>query len=235
MGWRAILRLIVALLWLGVCLPMWAIARLWDGERAWVRRYLAVIGWTLGLRSQDRGRPAGAPALLVGNHVSWLDILALGGRTEVSFIAKAEIARWPIVGFLARVAGCVFVARDRRAATRSQADAVVEALRDGRSLVLFAEGGTGDGVTIEPFRPSLFVSAIEAGVKVQPVAIDYGRRRSELAWPNGEGFGTVARRMLNQRGEIPVTLRFLAPLDTAQLDRKALAARSHQAIVSALE
>jgi 1-acyl-sn-glycerol-3-phosphate acyltransferase len=235
MSLRAILRLIGGLLWLGVCLPMWAVGRLYGGERVWVRRYLALLGWMLGLRTQDRGRPAGAPALLVGNHISWLDILALGGRTEVSFIAKAEIADWPLVGFLARVAGCVFVARDRRAATRTQADAVAESLRGGQSFVLFAEGGTGDGITIAPFRAGLFASAIEAGVKVQPVAIDYGRRRADLAWPNGEGFGRVAKRMLNQRGEIPVTLRFLAPLDTAQLDRKALAARAHQAIVAALD
>jgi len=235
MGPRAILRLIAAVIWLAICLPLWAIWKLFGAERIWVQLFLGGIGRLLGLRVRDRGRPLSGPALLVANHISWLDILAIGARSDVCFIAKAEIADWPVVGWLAKIGGVIFVDRARRSETRTQADVVTLALRQGKAVVLFAEGGTGDGITIAPFRPALFASAVETGVRVQPVAVDYGRKRATLAWPSGEGFGRVAKRMLNHADVIDVTVRYLAPLDSTRLDRKALAARSHEVITSSLE
>lgn len=235
MGWRAVLRLIGAVIWLGICLPLWAIWRLFGAEGIWTARFLAGIGLLLGLRTRERGRPLAGPALLVANHISWLDILAIGGRSEVCFVAKADIANWPIVGWLAKVGGVIFVDRTRRSDTRAQADVVTQALKDGKAVVLFPEGGTGNGITIEPFRPALFAAAVEAGCRVQPTAVDYGSRRASLAWPTGAGFGSVAKRMLNQKGRIEVIVRYLAPLDSTRLDRKALAAKSHEIITSALE
>lgn len=232
---RAYLRLILAALWLLICLPLWAIARLYGGERVWVRRFLAGIGRLLGLRVGMRGKPLPAPTLFVGNHISWLDILALGGHIEVGFIAKAEIEKWPLVGGLAKLGGSIFVSRDRRSSTRNQADSVAEALKQGRSVVLFAEGGTADGIEVWPFRAPLFVSAIEAGVPVQPVAIDYGPGRRHFAWPHGASFGSAAKGLLNRSGPAPVTLKFLEPLDATVLDRKQLAQRSREEIVAALD
>ncbi len=108
------------------------------------------------------------------------------------------------------------------------------ALTEGRPVVLFAEAGTGDGVTLTPFRPSLFVSANEAGVMVQPVAIDYGARHAEIAWPDGARFVSEMKRMLNRPAPVPVTLHFLPPLDGAKLDRKQLALQTHREIAGAL-
>lgn len=233
MGARAILRLGAAVVLLAVCLPLWALYRLFGAERVWVRRFLAGIGWLLGLRVRRRGAAA-MPALLVANHISWLDILALGGAVETGFIAKSEIEHWPLVGWLARRGGTIFVSRERRSSTMAQVDVVADALRCKRRIVLFAEGGTGDGRAVLPFRAPLFVSAAETGTPVQPVAIDYGPDRARLAWPHGASFGQAAMGLLNRRGRVPVTLRFLEPLDAHKLDRKLLAARSREAIVAAL-
>ncbi len=234
MTWRGYLRLVAAALLLLIHLPLWAIARLFGREQQVVRSFLGGIGWLLGLRVAIAGVPMRGAVLLAGNHISWLDILALGGALPCRFIAKAEIARWPLVGWLARIGKTVFVARHKRSETRAQADTVVAALHEALPVVLFAEGGTGDGVTIAPFRPSLFVSAVEAGAAVQPIAIDYGPDRARLAWPSGASFGPEAKRLLNRRGLVPVTLRFLQPLNARALDRKALAAQSHAEIIAAL-
>jgi 1-acyl-sn-glycerol-3-phosphate acyltransferase len=234
MSLRAYLRLIAAGFILAICFTGYSIARLFGQEAPWVARFLRAIGSLLGLRVTIEGKPAKRDVLYVSNHISWLDILAVGGTAPVRFIAKDQIAGWPLVGKLAKLGGTVFVARERRGATREQADTIVTALGEGRPVMLFAEGGTGDGSVVRPFRPSLFASAVEAGIPVQPVAIDYGPDRMRFAWPPGMSFADEAKRMLNRAEPVPVTLRFLAPLDPHQLDRKALAARSQDAIAAAL-
>jgi 1-acyl-sn-glycerol-3-phosphate acyltransferase len=232
---RAYFRLVAAVILLVFCFLGWSLARPFGRERFWVRRFLRGVGRLLGLRPTIEGQPLRGHTLYVANHISWLDIIAIGGTTTARFVAKDEIARWPLVGWLARLGGTVFVARERRGATRAQADAMVKALGEGRPVTLFAEGGTGDGLEILPFRPALFASAVEAGVPVQPVAIDYGPGRERYAWPDGTSFATEAKRMLNRSEPVPVTLRFLPPLDATRLDRKALATRSREEIVGALD
>lgn len=234
MSVRAIGRIAAALALLAFCFLGYALSRPFGREAAWGRRFLRGAGWLLGLRVRIEGQPVARNVLYVANHISWLDIMALGGATEARFISKAEVARWPGAGFLAKLGGTVFISREKRSATRDQADAVGTALGEGRPVVLFAEGGTGDGLEVTPFRAPLFVSAIEAGVPVQPVAIDYGPGRAVYAWPDGTSFGVEARRMIERRGRIPVTLRFLPPLSPA-LDRKELARASREGIVGALD
>jgi 1-acyl-sn-glycerol-3-phosphate acyltransferase len=231
---RAVLRVLAMALLLLVCLPVWAVAKLLGDGTGVVRFFLARVGWLLGLRVTVVGRPVADHVLYVGNHISWLDILALGGTRYTQFVAKSEIEGWPLVGWLAAIGGSIFVSRERRSATRAQADAVVTALSAGRPVGLFPEGGTADGVTLDPFRPALFAAAVEAGVTVQPVAIDYGARSPEIAWPDGVGFSSELKRMLGRPAPVRVTLHFLAPLDAKAVDRKVLAAESHREIAAAL-
>lgn len=231
---RAVGRVPSMALLLIVCLPLWAICRLFGGGDALVRFYLGCVGWLLGLRVRVEGRPVTRNVLYAANHISWLDIPALGGTVHARFIAKSEIAGWSIIGWLAKIGGSVFVQRQKRSAARVQADAVVVALREGRPVVLFPEGGTGDGVALTPFRASLFAAANEAGVTVQPVAIDYGPRAADIAWPDGAGFASELTRMLNRPAPVRVTLHFLAPLDGGAVDRKQLAAATQAAIAQAL-
>jgi len=231
---RAVVRVLAMALLLGVCLPGHLIAKLRGGSFFWASLFLGGAGRILGLRVRVEGQPRRRNVLYASNHISWLDILALGGAAPGRFVAKSEIERWPVIGWLARFSGSVFVSRHRRSATRVQADAVATALGEGWPVSLFAEGGTGDGVRLDPFRASLFAAAVEAGTLVQPVAIDYGARSAEIAWPEGAAFSAEIKRMLNRPGPVPVTLRFLDPLDARAANRKMLAERSFDAVAAAL-
>ena len=234
MTFRMVARVLVMAMLLIVYLPIFGLLRLFGGGEVMVRSYLSLVGWLLGLRIRVEGAPITGNALYVANHISWLDIPAIGGTERARFIAKSGIAGWSLIGWLAKLGGSVFVRRQQRSAARRQADEVAIALTEGRPIVLFAEGGTGDGITLSPFRASLFVSANEAGVAVQPVALDYGARQGEIAWPDGAGFASEMKRMLNRPAPIPLTLRFLPPLDGATVDRKQLAVETHAAISAAL-
>lgn len=155
----------------------------------------------IGLRVTTQGTPArGGPVLIVANHVSWLDIVALGSLGPLSFIAKAEIAGWPVVGLLAKAQRSIFVDRGRRAATASVNRDIAQRLAAGEAIVLFPEGTTGDGNRVLPFRSALLGAVRDAiaeadhdahPVLVQPVSIAYTRiaglpvgrtQRPALAW-----------------------------------------------------
>ena len=148
-----------------------AVARLWH-------RFVCLL---MGVRVTVTGAPTSErPLLLLANHASWLDIPILAAVAPVSFIAKSEVAAWPVVGFLARAQRSVFVERSRRHATGTQADEVAGRLSKGDIMVLFAEGTSGDGNQVLPFRSALVGAAQKAvgsnGVAtVQPVAIAYHR------------------------------------------------------------
>ncbi len=115
------------------------------------------------------------PAFYVCNHISYADILVLGSLLEASFVAKADVASWPLFGWLARLTRTVFVDR-RRASTDLQRDLITKRLDDGEGLILFAEATTSDGNRILPFKTSLFSAidqASEQDVPVQPITIAY--------------------------------------------------------------
>ncbi|MCB8819254.1 lysophospholipid acyltransferase family protein [Microvirga rosea] len=136
------------------------------------------------VRVIERGRPPGdAATLVVANHVSWLDIPVIGSLHPVSFIAKSEIEGWPVVGLFARLQRSVFIDRQRKKATAEVNDALAHRLVKGETIVLFAEGTTGDGNRLLPFRSSLVGAAqaalMQDGVEqvfLQPLAIAYIRR-----------------------------------------------------------
>jgi len=155
-------------------------------------RWNRVMVALLGVRCQYRGAgiatvdatpaPAhGRGALLVSNHISWLDTLVFGARWPVLFLAKSEVAAWPALGWLARRAGTLFIARGHGAeqATRDIGDA----LRRGRSVVLFAEGRTTDGRGVKRFQPRLLQAALDAGAPVQAAALRYTDRRGRTVTP----------------------------------------------------
>lgn len=138
----------------------------------------------LGIRVHVEGAPAsGRPLLIVANHVSWSDICVLGSLGSYSFVAKSDMARWPVFGTLARLQRSVFVERERTRASHLQARELGDRLGAGEALVLFAEGTTHDGNAVGPFKSTLFGAAqaalaSQAGletVHVQPVSIAYTR------------------------------------------------------------
>src|SRR5579885_757506 len=143
------------------------------------RVYHRICCRILGFRLRRIGRPtARRPALFACNHVSYLDITVLGALIPGSFIAKAEVARWPLFGWLAKLQRSVFVDRQVRS-TAEQRNAIAARLAAGDALILFPEGTSGDGSFVLPFKSALFSVAEPAEgapeVAVQPVSITYTR------------------------------------------------------------
>lgn len=114
-----------------------------------------------------------ASGLVVANHLSYLDILALSALAPFVFIAKKEVRSWPIFGWMAKIAGTLFVDRERKLDTGKVNESVGEALRACLRVVLFPEGTSSDGNSVLPFRPSLFEPALVAGAAVTPAFISY--------------------------------------------------------------
>jgi 1-acyl-sn-glycerol-3-phosphate acyltransferase len=125
----------------------------------------------MGVRATTRGAISAEPALLVANHVGWLDIVAVLAQHDCAFIAKREVRTWPIVGPLAVRLGVIFVDRTRKRDLLTSIPALRDALRQGRRVLLFAEGTTGDGRALLPFKSALVEGAVQAGVPVVPIAI----------------------------------------------------------------
>ena len=142
------------------------------GERVqqWAREMLAV----LGIRLVVQGIPAPAgPVLLVCNHISWLDILALHGAQHMRFVSKSEVKRWPLIGALATGAGTLYIERERRRDAVRVVHHMAEALREGDKVAIFPEGTTSNGDSVLPFHANLLQAAISSGAPVQPAALRF--------------------------------------------------------------
>ncbi|WP_229071357.1 1-acyl-sn-glycerol-3-phosphate acyltransferase [Actinoplanes sp. DH11] len=127
----------------------------------------------LGVRLVRRG-PAPRPgSLLVANHVSWLDVVALHAMMPVRLVAKHDVRQWPGIGATAGRSGAIFIDRTRPKALPRTVDEVAAALRGGRSVAVFPEGTTFCGTEQGQFRPALFQAAIDAGAPVTPMSISY--------------------------------------------------------------
>ncbi|HEY0413150.1 MAG TPA: lysophospholipid acyltransferase family protein [Allosphingosinicella sp.] len=233
-------RLVLRALWiiglLLLCVPLHYLSLLF-GRSPWPRRFLGWVGRAAGMRVRVEGQPLLRDVLFLANHLSWLDIVLVAGASGAAFVSKDEVGRWPVIGWLARLNRTVFIARTARGAVRSQADALRVALASGQPVALFPEGTTDGGPAILPFRASLLASLFPPlpGLKVQPIAIDYGPAAHDIAWVGEESAGANVKRILSRRGTCPVMVRFLEPIDpTAAGDRKSLAEAARAEIVATL-
>ena len=222
-----------------VCVPLHWAARLTPGRppcrSPWPRRYLRWVGRVVGARVTIAGTPLPRDVVFVSNHLSPLDILVLAGASGTAFVAKGELEDVAVVGALCDMNGTLYVKRDSRAAVAEQIAAMRRALADGWPVTLFAEGTTGDGRTVAPFKPALLgvLTPPPPGVRVQPVALDYACAQ-EIAWTGETGWENTSR-LLARPGRVPVTIRFLEPLPPEVCgDRKAIAAAAHHAVAGAL-
>src|SRR5829696_9001055 len=181
-----------------LCLPLHYLWRLLGRPSPWPRRFLRWIGRAAGMRVSVIGTPLRRDVLFLANHLSWLDILLVAGASGAAFVAKAEVAEVPVVGWLASLNNTVFVARSERHAVRGQADALREALASGQPVALFPEGTTDGGPDILPFRASLLSALFPPlpGVRVQPIALDYGAASHDLSWIGVESGLDNAKKVL---------------------------------------
>jgi 1-acyl-sn-glycerol-3-phosphate acyltransferase len=195
-----------------------------EGLRRWGRAFWRI----LGMRVRVEGAIPEAPYLLVSNHVSYVDILLLGGLLGPVFVSKAEVARWPILGYLTRVAGTVYLDRSRIRAI-PQVMREMDAIRDAKlGVVLFPEGTTTDGTCVEPFRPSLLEAAAREARPVRWAALSYrtppgaADARDAVAWWGDATLAGHMGKLLRLRG-FEATVRFGDERVVAE-DRKRLAA-----------
>jgi 1-acyl-sn-glycerol-3-phosphate acyltransferase len=141
----------------------------------WARRVLKSL--RVQVEVVGTTRPAG-PVLLVSNHISWLDILALHATCHCRFVAKANVKRWPLIGRLSTAAGTFYVDRASRRDARRVVELVANALKEGEIIAVFPEGTTGDGREVLPFHANLIQGAILANAPAQPVALQFVDRQS---------------------------------------------------------
>jgi len=187
---------------------------LWSGKRRRheIARWSAQALGIFGIATGTIGRPPQLPVLFVANHVSWLDILVILSHFDVVFVAKEEVRRWPVLGFIVARVGTVFVARRRSRQIPSQVSACAQKLVCGTSVCVFPEGTSSDGSDVLPFRSSLLQAAMDAGVAVQPLAISYrhpdGSRATEAAF-TGDMSLIGSFRLLARHRSIAAQLQIL--------------------------
>lgn len=228
---RAAVRLLLYLSWTFLLIPVQvvAVALNLGLARRLPRFYHRACRPLLGLDVVRYGDIAATrPILFVANHTSYLDITVLASLIDVSFVAKAEVADWPLFGLLAKLQRSVFIER-RASHSRRHRDQIAERLDDGDALVIFPEGTTSDGNRVLPFKSALFAVAERtvdgAPLVVQPISIAYvrldgmplGREwRPYCAWYGAMEMPSHLWSVLGL-GHITVEVQFHAPVDIAQV------------------
>ena len=246
----ASLRLLALLLLTGALLGPYLVAAMTSGgaarriERLWFGGCCRLAG----VETRPSGTPSAARrTLFVANHISYLDVIALGSLLDAAFVAKAEVARWPVIGVLARLARTEFVRRERVQSGR-QASAIAHRLRAGQSIILFAEATSSDGGQVLPFKSALFAAADVPGVTgevmVQPITIAYARKRggaalgdalrSRYAWYGNSAFAPHLWSVLGLPG-VQIDVYFHEPVAAAAFaSRKALAHHAEHTVATGL-
>ena len=146
----------------------------------WLHRWCRFASRVLGLSLASKGAVPNT-GLLVCNHLSYLDVIALSALVPCAFVAKQEVRAWPLFGWLARAAGTIFVDRNRRSATARDVDQVQEALDSGLLVVLFPEGTSTDGSTVLPFKSSMLQGAVQSQIPIAAAGLDYRLNHGSVA------------------------------------------------------
>ena len=233
MNARAALRIAGLLLLFGLMGPVHVLTKLLFGRSPWPRLFLACAAWIAGARVRLRGATILGHTLLVSNHVSWLDILVIGGSTGCAFVSKDQLGHG-FIHWLADQTATVYVKRSHVNGAKDQAIAIAAALEGEKPVALFPEGTTGPGTHLLPFRSTLLEAANFAAkdVVIRPVVLDYGAAAADIGWWEEPGRDNVLR-LLCRPGTLPVAVHILEPLDRIG-DRKQITHAAREAIASKL-
>jgi 1-acyl-sn-glycerol-3-phosphate acyltransferase len=204
--------------------------------RRWSRHLLGICNVHVQITAGSAAPRA--QALVVANHVSWLDIFVLNALYPCRFVAKAEIRAWPLAGWLVEQAGTVFIARGNRRDLRRAFEGLVTALKTGERVAFFPEGTTAPQGTLLPFHANLFEAAVDAKSRVQPYAIryiDHERKPHPSVEFIGEmTFAQSVVAILSGKA-IHARVTILRSMKADGVGRRDLAERSYQAIREALD
>jgi 1-acyl-sn-glycerol-3-phosphate acyltransferase len=231
---RVIFHLFAGLATCALVFPWASHARRERLTQRWSRRLLAICRVSV---EQVAGAPVLKHALIVANHVSWLDIFVINALHPCRFVAKAEIRAWPVLGWLVAAAGTVFLARGNRRELRHIFRGVVTVLQQGQRVAFFPEGTTSRQGQVRPFHANLFEAAVDARVPVQPYALAYvdasGRHHASVDYVDDTTFVDTLFAILSGP-PVHARLACLAPIEAAGAHRRDLAQAAHDAIAAAL-
>ncbi|NML75078.1 1-acyl-sn-glycerol-3-phosphate acyltransferase [Rhizobium sp. S-51] len=191
----------------------------WKLRRRLPRVWHSVTCRLIGIRINIHGTlERHRPLMIAANHASWKDILVLGALADVVFIAKTEVADWPLFGTLARLQKSIFVVREQKRRTGDQVSEIAERMADGEIVVLFPEGTTSDGNRMLEVKTSLFGAAAAAlplapqgVVYVQPIAIAYTR-------VHGLPMGRYHRPLVGWPGDVALVPHLMGVLKAGAID-----------------
>jgi 1-acyl-sn-glycerol-3-phosphate acyltransferase len=211
-----------------------------ERRRALVRRWSRTLLDILAVRLCAKGgipRRARAPLMLVANHVSWLDIIAINAVLPARFVAKSEIRTWPVIGWLSQRVGTFYIKRGKRRDAARINRGLADAMRNGDPVAFFPEGTTTDGSAVLPFHSSLMQAAVLASAPIHPVAIRYTRADGgfcvEAAYCGGTSLWGTLRRVVAEPG-IQAELVFLPALASHDARRHDLAREARELILRSL-
>ena len=193
----------------------------------------------LGVELQVIGSFKPGAKLLVANHISWLDIMAIHCVCpEARFVSKADVQAWPLIGRLVDAGGTLYIQREKRRDAMRVVHQMADALRGGDTVAIFPEGTTADGHALLPFHANLLQAAIATEAAVQPLALRYADAEhavSRAAQFVGDTTLAQSLWMLAGGERLSVTVKVLAPEATAHGDRRALAEHLRSTISQALD
>ena len=191
-----------------------------------VGRWSARMLRSLGIALHTTGEPRHGATLLVANHISWLDILAINAVHPARFVSKADVRGWPLLGWLVACGGTLFIERERKRDAMRVVHQVADALASGDTVAVFPEGTTSDGHALLPFHANLLQAAIATETPVQPVALHFCDAQHAVS-PAAAYVGDTSLVqslwwVVNARG-LRVHVTWLPALGSRHLDRRALA------------
>src|SRR2546428_5925177 len=163
---------LVALAEISVTIPFVGRSKRLHARTAWLHRWSRFACRVLGIRVTTRGSMPQS-GLLVCNHLSYLDIVVLSSIRPCVFVAKRDVARWPLFGWLAHAAGTIFVDRQRKFSSPKVVNGIRDAIASGSVVVLFPEGTSSDGSTVLPFKSALLESAVQLRSPIAAASIEY--------------------------------------------------------------
>ena len=199
----------------------------------WAQRMLVLMGIRLEVQGTP---PAHGPVLLVCNHLSWLDILAIHAARHVRFVSKSGVRQWPVIGTLSDGAGSLYIERERRRDALRVVHHMAEALRDGDLIAVFPEGTTSDGQGLLPFHANLLQAAIASGAPVQPMALRFtdaaSGRNSQAPRYIGDDNLFVSLWQTLKAPPLLAIVRFGDPQPSAGRDRRVWAETLHADVLT---
>ncbi|MEQ0777170.1 lysophospholipid acyltransferase family protein [Paraburkholderia tropica] len=204
-------------------------------NRAWSLKMLELCGMKLVVHNDAARLDAGA--LVVSNHVSWIDIYVINAWRPTPFVSKAEIRHWPLIGWFAQNLDTVFIEREKRSDARRIMHELAERLQRGELMCVFPEGTTTDGLALKPFHSNMFQAPVSACTPVQPICIMYedaqGRQSLAPAYIDDVSLKQSLDAMLKS-GPLTAHVYVGEALEPGD-DRRKLAARAQEAVGAALE